>query len=378
MYVLIIARGYPSEQYPLNGLFEFDQAKALARQGCKIIYAAVDVRSVRWRRKLGLEQRNIDGVKVYAINIPCGGRPEALRSSLEFRGLEYLYRLIEKQEGRPDLMHAHFFILGYQAAKLKKEVGLPLVVTEHSSMITDRSINAKEIYKANFAYESADQVVAVSPYLQSVLAEQFKVNAKYIPNMYDPTVFYYREMKRNDSFQFISVGSLISRKRMTLIINAFQKIVKTKNNLRLTICGEGHERKHLEAMITANKLDNLVELCGYQPREKIADKMRKSDCFILASCSEPFGVVYIEALACGLPVIATKCGGPEVFVNKSKGVLVPVDDSEALAEAMLYMASNSDQYEREKIALDTRQEFGPQVVAKELIELYKVVKHEKA
>lgn len=73
MYILIVARGYPSERYKMNGIFEFDQAKALAKAGHKVIYAAIDVRSIRHKRQWGFESFKKDGVQIEAINIPCGG-----------------------------------------------------------------------------------------------------------------------------------------------------------------------------------------------------------------------------------------------------------------------------------------------------------------
>jgi len=72
MYVLIIANGYPTIGNRGLGIFELDQAKALKAIGCKVVYAAIDVRSVRRRRKWGYEERTIDGVEIHAVNIPGG------------------------------------------------------------------------------------------------------------------------------------------------------------------------------------------------------------------------------------------------------------------------------------------------------------------
>lgn len=87
-------------------------------------------------------------------------------------------------------------------------------------------------------------------------------------------------------------------------------------------------------------------------KKKIAEQLSKSDCFVLASQSETFGVAYIEALAMGVPVIATKCGGPEGFVNENNGIMIDVDSESQLIEAMKYMYNNSDKYDREEILYD--------------------------
>ena len=101
--------------------------------------------------------------------------------------------------------------------------------------------------------------------------------------------------------------------------------------------------------------------------------MSESDCFVLASRRETFGVAYIEAMAMGLPVIATKCGGPEDFVTNENGILVPVDDIDKLKEALIKMHQNIDLYDREKISSSTRESFAPSTIAKHLIEVYKNV-----
>ena len=107
MYVLIIARGFPTIGNRGLGIFELDQAKALKAIGCKVVYAAIDVRSVRRRRKWGYEERTIDGVEIHAVNIPGGKIYPALLNRMRVAGLGYLYRRISAKHGHPDILHAH-------------------------------------------------------------------------------------------------------------------------------------------------------------------------------------------------------------------------------------------------------------------------------
>lgn len=112
---------------------------------------------------------------------------------------------------------------------------------------------------------------------------------------------------------------------------------------------------------------------GMCSREVIKEKLKSSDCFVLASRSETFGVAYIEALASGVPVIATKCGGPEVFINEENGCMIPVDDFDALVSAMKYMYKNNIRFDREKISAEIKLKFSPECVSKKLLEVYKEV-----
>ena len=110
---------------------------------------------------------------------------------------------------------------------------------------------------------------------------------------------------------------------------------------------------------------------GLCSREEIAKQLKQCDCFVLASQSETFGVAYIEALAMGVPVIATKCGGPEAFVNEKNGLMVNVNDVEELTEALIYMYNNINMYDRKSISIEIQNKFSSEVVANKIINIYK-------
>ncbi len=172
-------------------------------------------------------------------------------------------------------------------------------------------------------------------------------------------------------FGFIFIRGLIISKRMDLTIEAFAKAFRNNDKVTLTIFGEGPERTKLENMIEAYNIGHKVKLMGLQSRKQIAESLKNSDCFVLASQAETFGVVYIEALACGVPVIATKCGGPEGFVNDKNGILVNIDDISSLTEAIIYMYENINKFDRKYIADQTRIHFSSKTIAKEIIKIYK-------
>lgn len=373
MYTLFIARGYPTKKYKGNGIFEFDQAKAVASLGHKVVYAAVDIRSIRRWRKWGFEKKVIDGVEIYCINVPLGRVPRRILEKASIWGLKYLYKKILKEKGKPDILHAHFTELGHSASILKKEINIPLVITEHSSLINKSSIEESLYRKATIAYKNADALIAVSPAFANRIEENFNIKPIYVPNIVDTEIFNYAPKLRHDKFNFVSTGNLIHTKRMDLIIEAFNRAFYDNNNVTLTIFGEGPERLKLEEMINKYNLNDRVILKGMCPRSSIAERLSYSDCFVLASQSETFGVAYIEALAVGVPIIATRCGGPEGFVNEENGLLIPSNDIVALTDAMKYMYENSKNYNREKISKRTKSLFSPENVANLLLGVYESV-----
>lgn len=370
MKVLIIAGGYPSEKYPMNGIFEFDQAKAIAELGNQVIFASVDMRSIRRKRKWGIETLEKDGVNIYGINLPLGRVPKYILSFFSSLGLSILYKRIEKEHGTPDIMHAHFAEIGYIATRLKKITRIPLVITEHSSGIMEEEINERLQKVARKTYPIADKIITVSPALKSVLKTKFDTDSLYMPNIVDTSIFKCVNKPKSREFQFIAVGNLIYRKRMDLTVQAFVNTFKEDKNVKLILIGEGPERKKIENIIKLNEFTDRVLLKGRLGRDAIAKYMQESDCFILASRAETFGVVYIEAMAAGLPVIATKCGGPEGFINDNNGLLIEKDNIEELAEAMKLMYADIDRYNKEEISKETISNFSPKGVGETISKVY--------
>ncbi|MGK0469461.1 glycosyltransferase [Clostridium sp.] len=373
MYVMIVSRGYPTNKYKMNGIFEFDQAKALAKEGHKVVFAAVDVRSLRRWRKWGIEQQKIQGVNVYVINIPVGRLPKVILHKVTSIGLSILYKLILRKFGKPDVIHAHFTNLGYAALTLKNKINVPLVITEHSSSIIKPTIDDGLFNTAKEAYTHADAVIAVSPSLVNVIKSKFNINALYVPNIVDTNIFSYTVRDESKTFNFVSIGNLRIIKRMDLTVESFCSAFHDFPNVTLTIFGEGNERAKIEEIIKKHRMQNRVVLMGMCSREVISEKLKNSDCFVLASRSETFGVAYVESLATGVPVIATKCGGPETFVNKDNGLLIPVDGFNELVIAMKYMHQNIKTFDREKISDQIKSKFSPEQVSKKLVEVYKRV-----
>lgn len=370
MYVMIISRGYPTNKYKMNGIFELDQAKALAKAGSKVVLAAVDVRSIRRWRKWGLERHEIDGVIVYVINIPGGILPKVILHKVTSIGISFLYKLILKELGKPEVLHVHFTDLGYAALTLKQNTDVPFIITEHSSLINKPVIENQLFNTAKAVYEQADAVVAVSPALANVIKNKFNIKSIYIPNIVDTNLFKYTIKPTSITFNFVSIGNLIIGKRMDLTIEAFYIAFRDLSDVTLTIFGEGDERIKIEGIIRKYHLENKVFLMGMCSREVIKEKLKTSDCFVLASQSETFGVAYIEALASGVPVIATKCGGPEVFVNEENGCMISVDNLDELVSAMKYMYKNIKAFDGEKISFEIQLKFSPECVSTKLLELY--------
>jgi glycosyltransferase involved in cell wall biosynthesis len=146
----------------------------------------------------------------------------------------------------------------------------------------------------------------------------------------------------------LAVGRLVDYKNYPMLLHAFAKL-KTKNAI-LQILGEGPDRALIEVLAVQLGIESRVKMLGYQASPW--EYYQEAKCFALPSNSESFGNVVVEALAQGLPVVATKCHGPlEIITHSSLGTLVERGDSNAMAAALdAFLANPTDPAPRVKHA----------------------------
>lgn len=370
MYILIVGRGYPTSKNPLNGIFEMDQARALAQIGHKVVYAPVDLRSIRRWRKWGIIESSCDNVHVLGISIPVGAVPYKCFDEIGKFAFKILYSHIKKIYGVPDLIHAHFLDSAAISAETAKQERIPFIITEHSSKLNEKNIQYKEFLRAENTYKSAKQIIAVSNRLCDNIKANFAYNPVCIYNIVNIDIFKYndRTIDRKE-FKYVSTGNLKKIKGFDILLHAFQKVIKVNKNCRLCIIGDGPEKINLIKLADDLKINEYVIFKGILNRGEIAEIYANSDAFILTSRSETFGVAYIEAMSTGLPVIATKCGGPEDYINENLGYIVDVDENQVF-EAMRNMINNKNNFDRKFISDYVHKKFSPDIIAAQLTDLY--------
>ena len=375
MRIFIVSRGVPSDRNLTLGIFEFDQAKALVAAGHDVVVLSVDLRSIRRRRKWGLRSYEKDGIRVEEINIPVGAVPKPLMIRIGTSALRKLLKRAISKFGEPDIVHSHFYDISYMTLNAL-DGKYKHVITEHSSYINSY-LSDKEIYKYGEMYRKADLVIAVSRSLCKRMDEIFGISPLCINNIVDTDVFKVKASSVNESqkpFRFVSVANLVPQKRIDLVVSALSELVKAGKPANLIIVGDGQMRASIEAQIEELGLGKHVRMIGKVDREEICKQLSDSDCFVLDSQSETFGVSYIEAIASGLPVIASKCGGPEDFVNEENGILIEKDNLEELVKAMLFMYENARCYDHKKISMDISERFCAEMISKEIINAYASIK----
>jgi glycosyltransferase involved in cell wall biosynthesis len=170
--------------------------------------------------------------------------------------------------------------------------------------------------------------------------------------------------------QLAAVGSLVPVKGFDYLLRALAQLRADRDDWRLNIAGEGPGREALVALAGELGLTDRVTLLGHKPKEEVADLMRKSDLFVLSSLVETFSAAAAEALACSLPVLATRCGGPEEYLTPELGHLVAVGDAQALRDGLAEVLGRLDGFSRPALAAFARSRFSQEQVAQQIDAVY--------
>lgn len=382
MHVLVIPSWYPQHSGDIGGSFFREQALALNKHGCKVGVIYPQLRSLRnWKSvftvKRGISVEDDSGVMTYRSH-GMNWFPRLVNPAFKLF-LLHGRRLYEKyvfENGVPDVVHAHSLLnAGLLAYNINKKHGVPYVVTEHSSGFARKIYSRQQLRVAGEASISAKRRFAVSSEFASLLNQIIGAGAarwEALPNIVSESFINYRLPINADEnkFKFINVALMDKNKAQQNIIYAFEKLKKTQDNIFLTLVGDGPEKKKLEKLTVDLDVHDSVKFAGLLSRDEVLKAMAESDAFVLSSRYETFGVVIIEALALGKPVIATRCGGPESIVRENDGILVPVDDVNALCNAMNQLIATWNSYDPIEIRQACIDRYGEASIAKKLIKIY--------
>lgn len=375
MKIMVASQGYPTKEYPMNGIHQYAYAKALKKYGFDVYVVALDLRSIRRKRKWGYEEKVVEGIRTYGINIPLGNINQKLLCDIGSFFLSKNIKKILKKESETKIIHSHFTEPSYCFIKTVKgkNIDVPVVVSEHSSSINKEDIShiRKDILQvAKYVYENCDELLVGSPVFQSRIYKNFGRKPICTPTVANTDIFKLENREFNkDKYRIVSTGNLKYEKGHRELIEAFNKIFKNTNS-ELHIFGEGPDRKILEEIIDKYDLKDKVFLEGHKNIDEISKEYNRSDLFILASHSETYGKAYVEAMICGLPVITTSNGGSEQFIKSFNGVIANVLDIEDLANKLKFMYNKRKEFNKEKISNYAQEKFSEKASIEELESIY--------
>ncbi len=299
-----------------------------------------------------------------------------------------------------DILHVHYAVPFAGAAYMTKHIlkqqhnkVLPYIVTLHGTDITLVGKDKSFAPVVRFGLFNADGITAVSRFLKNETVENFGIPAERIRVIYNfiNTTQHNREYCKRAQYldrwrRFIAprnefiichISNFRPLKRIDVLLKSFRKVIDDGINAKLVLVGDGPERQNMELLARNLNLEDKALFLGVQ--EDVRDILCISDLFVLTSESESFGLVLLEAMAMGCPVVASETGGiPEVVRDGIEGLLCPVNDVDSFALAIKKVLTNPELHERlARNAVARAKKFDASVVIPQYEKVYKgILKNE--
>jgi teichuronic acid biosynthesis glycosyltransferase TuaC len=397
--VLLLSSLYPNEVNPHLGIFIHNQVRHLTKAGCHVkvmspVPLAPKILQFRskWKNYREIpESALIDGIKVYypAYIRPPGAFFHALSCYTMYGSINKMVRHITG-EFRPDILHAHRATPeGFVGQLIAKKYAIPLVCSLRGGDINVFPYRDRlTMSLTRRVLSNGHRVISVSGSLKAA-AESISATLKPIRVIYNGCTtndFYFDEGRRQrhratlgisgEAKVLIFVGNLIKTKGVFELLKSFAKLASSHQNLYLIMVGTGSEQKKIENFIASATLEKRIFMTGGVPHGKVSGWLNAADIFVLPTYSEGLPNALLEAIACGLPVVATRAGGiPEVVEDGKSGILINPRDCDSLSAAIKYLLDN-------EAAADTMGIAGKQYVetnfswernAQETIKIYKEI-----
>jgi len=380
MKILLISSAFPSDKNPTINIFIYRQATELAKRGHRVFVVAGDTKS----RKEG-------NMIVYA-------RPKAIKSIflalkialkiprdffwlLRYIGLkgtigrlalvEIACNLLKREE--IDIIDGQWADYGgvvvYLVSKMWKKPYIVSALGSEVAEIADAGISPR-VKVLRKVLENADCIITVSKSLADDVKKYCSREPIILPWGIDLNLFKPHNEKVFKRRTIICVGALVKRKGHELLLKAFKKVLNYINDVDLLIIGRGPEEQELKKLVNNLGIIDNVRFINYVETSELSTYYSSSEFFVSATLHEGFGVVFAEAMACGLPIVSTNVGAVPEVVGEA-GILVEPKNPEQLAEAMLKLLNDSKlREELSKKALERASRFSIEKRTEDLEKIY--------
>ena len=381
--LLVITNSFPDKENKYVGdVFVKEQVKYLKNYFEKVYVISPVAYGVEYLRKTKHEDYEFDNVQVC---FPKYGNLPLFyfyfRDFWIYLEKMAILKLIQKERIKFDLIHAHFtWPSGAVSVELKREFEVPVVITEHTHVTLYKELKRKNKQYLR-TWELCDAIIRVNkkdiPLFVGAGVSTNKVF--HIVNGYDPRKFKPVLMDEardrlgleKERKIILNISRLYEEKGQKYLIETIKKVLEYRKDVLCIIGGSGPLKDKLERQVNDLNLQDHVKLIGFIPDEVLSIWMNACDLFVMPSLSESFGVVQIEAMACGKPIVATCNGGSEeIITSEDYGLLCEPANPDELAEKILIALSTD--WDGEKI-LEYAKRFTWENVAMKIMEVYENV-----
>ena len=281
-----------------------------------------------------------------------------------------------QQQGRPDLIHAHILTrVALLSCWLAYKWKVPCVITEHWSRYYPENMQYKgwlRRFLTERVVKRAQAVTVVSNRLANAMkAQGLQFATKLLPNVVDTAVFKPAE-KYKGPFRIVSITCFEEKsKNLKMLVDAVAHIATHRHDIELVMIGDGNDYDLIKKYVAGKHMRyKTVRFTGVLQDHELAEELQQATCLALTSNYETFGIVAFEALACGIPVVATDVADLAVFINEENGKIVKTGDAEILAVELENVLNRLPEYKPSDMHKRVEAELSSRAVAEKLKELY--------
>jgi L-malate glycosyltransferase len=367
--ILFIAKWFPHPEDAQFGVFTLKHAQAAALFNNIYVLHLCPLNT----QEINLTKDISAGVTILRLEYPKKWNLFQKTTKLT-ASINNAVKQIRAEFGEPDVVHCH--ILGSPVLIARHYFPkVPMVISEHWTGYINGYFAKMPHWKQRWFQTStrnAFLTTVPSESLKKAMQESLKFPGRFdvLPNVITiPPELRVGPPPKN--LRAIVVADLHEHnKNISGLLRAWDAI-KLPLGSELVVAGDGADKKMLEALSSSLRLEKKgVSFCGRLHNEEVFDAMSKSSFLIVNSHFETFSMVTAEALAAGIPVLATRCGGPEQFVDESNGILIDKDKPDQLQAALTEMIERSTSFDRPKISDQFRDKFSPAKVGQLMTSFY--------
>ncbi|MEJ7738573.1 MAG: glycosyltransferase [Chitinophagaceae bacterium] len=378
--VLWLASWYPSKIAPFDGDFVKRHAVAVARLVPVALLHVIKDAEGRYTKDVTIHESQENGLhEIIAYYKPLVTKSLLINKLISFiKFLALNKRIIRKhinENGLPDLVHVHVPMrAGIVGIWMKKIYKTPLMVSEH--WCGYNHLNPDNFFKRSLIFrrstkqilQSAELVTMVCEANRKELRSLFSLKkSSVITNVGDTDEFYY-EAGEMAEFTFVHVSSLTYQKNIEGILQALASLGAKAVSWKLLVIGPYKQQQY--ELSRQLGLENFTVWLGEMPYRQVAFQVRKASSMIMFSRFENLPCTLVEALLCGLPVIASNVGGIPEIINESNGLLIESENIDQLNKAIRSMLTNYKNYDRREIAARAKERFSYEKVAQQFVKTY--------
>jgi glycosyltransferase involved in cell wall biosynthesis len=372
--VLFVAGWYPSEENPITGIFVREHALAVQRYAD--VTVACDVALPDLAQPFDVQETIEHGLPTLRLRFRANPARLLRKQPMQTLGAWRIARILKQTGYRPAIVHAHVYTSALPALLMGRAFAVPAVMTAHSTLFARAHLGCLVGWYVRLFVNRMRRVMPVSENLANRLRRHgVRAPMQVVPNTVDLSLFYpgQRSGARAARWRLLTVGLFRKEKGYPYLLEAIAQLRQRRQDFHLDVVGDGELRPMIERRIAELGLGDWVTLHGQLPKPTVAEKMRQADVFVLPSLRETFGAVFAEALASGLPVVATQVGGIPEVVGPEHGRLVPPADPAALSAAIEEVLAAYASYDPQALADSVRRRYSHEMVGAQYEAVYREV-----